>query len=206
MSFQELANASTMFLLKGLGLHMPDLNKYGFISAFVDDINHDIKYESSVFVLFKPEILEDLQRFISKEYKRTDFLKEDYDYEGGFVVMAYKFPEKFKLDYQRFLMGQYSQFSKEYKSLFPTMVTVKREDGTTHQTYDVTYHIFNKSKSLRKYLSKKAYGEVAIEGTNETEPLEWLDEETELWSSPSLTTKDVLDINKIKEQLLNKSN
>ena len=201
MSFKEIANASTMFLLRGLGLNVNILNPYGFISAYVDDINHDIKYESAVFLLFKPDVLENLQKFIKEEYKKG-LLKEDYDYEDGWVVMVYTFPEQFLRDYERFLMGEYSKFSPEYKALFPEMVNIVDEDGKKFRTYDMTYHIFTKSDPLREYLSKKMFGEVYDEKKQELVPEQWLDKDAELWSSPYLDGKDVLDIDRIRKELL----
>lgn len=200
MSFKELVNASTMFLLRGLGLHVDILNKYGFISAYVDDVNHDIKYERSVFLLFRPAEIAELNAFIAKEYKRTEFVKEDYDYEGGFVVVAYSFPEKFAEDYNKFLMGEYSKFSDEYKKLFPINVTIIDEKGKKKQTYDLTYHIFQKSLGLRERQSIIVYGSHEDENGNEV-PNEMLDPDTELWGSPYLTSKDLLDIERIKSEL-----
>jgi hypothetical protein len=200
MSFQELINASTMFLLPGLGVDIEKLDRHGFISAFIDDKNHDVKYDRSVFLLFKPNELENLQYFIAKEYKRKDScLKEDYDYDGGYVVMAYSFPIEFQIDYQRFLMGEYSKISLKYQKLFPQKVTVKRDDGKLENTYNLAVHIFEKSSSLRKYLSKKVYGE-----NDEHEPLGLIDPESELWSCPDLLNKDLLDINLIRGDLVTK--
>ena len=203
MSFQELINASTMFLLPGLGVDIEKLNKNGFISAFVDDINHDIKYDRSVFLLFKPNQLESLQYFIAKEYKRTSStLKEDYDYEGGYVVMAYSFPIHYQLDYQRFLMGEYSKMSITYQKLFPQKVLIKMDDGKLQSTYSLPIHVFEKSLALRKHLSKKVYGETEKDEQGNTEPLELIDASTELWSSPDLSGKDLLDINLIRGELV----
>lgn len=193
-----------MFLLPGLGVENNMLAKYGFLSAFVDDTDHDVKYDRSVFLLFKPDTLERLQYFIATEYKRTKLLKEDYDYEGGYVVMAYSFPIEYELDYQRFLMGEYSKISPAYQKLFPEKVTIKRENGKIEQTFNVVTHVFQKSKGLRKHLSKKFYGETEKDENGNTEPLEWLDQDIELWSAPDLIGKDLLDINKIRGELITK--
>lgn len=205
MSFKELVNASTMFLLRGLGLNVDILGKYGFISAFVDDIDHDIKYERGVYLLFKPKIVDELQRFVLSEYSRSEGfshgLKEDYDYLGGYVVLAYVFPNKYREDYEKFLMGEYSKFSPVYKKLFPQEVTVQI-DGRPTRTYDLTYHIFEKSKGLRDNLSIKVFGSQVDDNGDEV-PIGLLDPETELWSSPDLTGKDMLDIDRISKDMAN---
>lgn len=206
MSFKELVNASTMFLLRGLGLDVNLLAKYGFISAYVDDIDHDIKYERGVYLLFKPKIIDELQKFLMSEYKKWDGkdsgIKEDYDYLGGYVVAAYVFPSKYQDDYQKFLMGEYSKFSEAYKKLFPKEITLNYPNGKMERTYDLTYHIFEKSEGLRDNLSIKVYGS-KINDEGKEIPLGLLDEETELWSSPDLTGRDVLDIDRISKDMAN---
>jgi hypothetical protein len=184
MSYKEILNASTLFLLQGIGLDVKELNRYGFISAFIDDINHNIKYESSVFLLFQPHELEDLQQFIRKEYKRTELIREDYDYEDGYTVLAYSFPSKFFPDYEKFLMGEYSKFSDEYKNLFPKYEVITDDKNIPKKTYSLYYHVFTKSNAFKKYFEDKLG--VA------------LDEDQEVWSSPDLVKKDKLDIEFVK--------
>lgn len=184
MGFIERTNASTLFLLPGIGLSDIQLKKYGFISAYVDDANHDIKYESSVFLLFKPKNLETLQYFISKEYKRTTLLKEDYDYDGGYVVMAYSFNKDYYEDYEKFLVGEYSKFSAKYKALFPSYESV-RLDGVIKQVNTLSYRVFNKVESFKLYIEREI-GMV-------------LPSEAELWGSPYLDSKDLLDIKLIQQ-------
>lgn len=206
MSFKELVNASTMFLLRGLGLEVSSLAKYGFISAYVDDIDHDIKYERGVYLLFKPKIVDELQRFLMSEYGKAEGfshgLKEDYDYLGGYVVAAYVFPNKYREDYEKFLMGEYSKFSDAYKKLFPKEITLNYPGGKMERTYDLTYHIFEKSKGLRENLSIKVFGSKFNKNGDEV-PIGLLDPETELWSSPDLTGKDLLDIDRISKDMAN---
>jgi hypothetical protein len=61
-----------------------------------EDVSHDSVYEDCVYLLFKPHDMDLFRDFIDSEYERTDNIVEDYDYEGGYVVVVYKLDENFK--------------------------------------------------------------------------------------------------------------
>lgn len=184
MSGFELMNPSTLFLMPGIGFAASDLTKFGFISAFVADKDHDLHYDRPVYLLFKPADLTRMQTFIRQERRRRDqAFKEDYDYAGGYVVLAYSFPERWKADYEHFLLGEYSKFSKEYQHEFPEFSDIKAEDGNTRTTASITMRIFNKAISLKNYLEDKL--DITL-GTDQ-----------EYWSAPDLKGTDLLDMDKI---------
>lgn len=203
MGFQEIINPSTLFLLTGLRLTTEELKKYGFVSAYAKDIDHEIFYVRPVYLLFKPSDVSLLEKFIASEYSRPErdnnsknsifspsvpiintSLKEDYDYPGGYVVLVYSFPEYLKDDYALFLMGEYSKFSDKYKSMFSDYSKVKFGKNVDPVTIpSLPFRIFNKTPDLKEYLENSL-------GIN-------FDPSQELWSSPSLDGKDCLNISKL---------
>ena len=91
---------STLFMIKPLGIGIERLEKVGFINAFIKDVSHDCIYDNCVYLLFKPHDMDLFRDFIDSEYERTNNIVEDYDYEGGYVVVVYKLDENFNKDYQ----------------------------------------------------------------------------------------------------------
>jgi len=175
---------TTIFLLPGIGLKRMNLLKHGFISSYIDDKNHDIHYKNSVYVLYKPEQIEEFQKFLQSEYRRTPLLIDDYDYPGGYVVTVYKFPDEFMKEYNLFLEGKYSKFSKKYIDLFPVRVEVfDPKAGVTKEKFSLQYHIFERTSAIRRYWEDRL-------GFKEGE----LPEDLEYWSIPE-KDKETLDIN-----------
>lgn len=175
---------TTIFLIPGVGLKRQNLLKHGFISAFMDDKNHDVHYENAVYLLYKPEQVEEFQKFLTSEYKRTPLLVEDYDYPGGYIVTVYKFPAEFMEEYKLFLEGKYSKFRKKYIELFPMRVEVFDTETHTHkEKYSLQYHVFGRTPAIRKYWED-------ILGYKPGE----LPEDLEYWSIPD-KDKETLDIN-----------
>lgn len=174
LSEKDRKNCTTIFLLPSIGHTRQKLLPYGFLSAYLDDINHPIHYEDSIYVLFKPENMVEFVKFISKEYIRNPFILQDYDYPEGFVVVVYHINEKFRPDFELFLEGKYSQFSDEYKALFPKSIT---KMGKT--IYSLQYRLFNRTKDIRTLWERRIGQKIP--------------EDMELWSIPDMS-KEVLDI------------
>jgi len=179
MSYKDVKNCSTIFLLPGVGHLRQDLLKYGFIGAYLDDAHHNIHYDKALYLMFKPENIKEFQDFLQKEYEEKPFVLEDYDYRGGFVVVVYKFNEKYSHEYELLKQGKYSKFSQEYISLFPMSTRVKNEFGIEEVKYSLHYHIFNRTLEIREYWERK---------TGEKIPTDM-----ELWSTPDME-KEVLNI------------
>ncbi len=175
---------ATIFLLPGVGLSRQKILKHGFISAYIDDKGHDVHYNNAVYCLYKPNQIEEFQKFLTSEYKRTPLLVEDYDYPGGYIVTVYKFPSEFMEEYNLFLQGKYSKFKKKYIDLFPSKVEVFNE--STHmysEKYSLQYHIFERTDAIRKYWEDRL-------GYKPGE----LPADLEYWSIPD-KEKETLDIN-----------
>jgi hypothetical protein len=179
MTEKERKNCTTIFLLPAVGQSRQHLLKYGFLAAYLDDINHEVHYEEAVYCLFKPEDASDLQLYLDIEHKRNPQIVEDYDYEGGYIVVVYKIMEKYLKEYQLFLQGKYSKFSSEYISMFPTDIVVEDTLGMAVVKKSLHYHVFNRTKEIKEYWEKKIGEKI----TNDME----------LWSSPDMD-KEVLDI------------
>lgn len=180
MSDIDTKNCTTIFLLPGIGHNRPNLLKYGFLGAYLDDINHSVHYENAVYTLFKPANVEKFQQFLANEHAKNKQILEDYDYEGGFTVIAYLFNEKFLPEYDLFLQGKYSQFRPEYIKLFPKSVKVMDPviDIEVMKT-SLQQHIFTRSKLIKQYWEKRIGQK--------------LPDDMELWSKPDMS-KEVLDI------------
>jgi len=177
---------STIFMLPAIGLQRKDILSYGFMEAYLDDVNHEPHYDASLYLLFKPEEMDAFQVFLEKEYKRTKLLIEDYDYAGGYVVIVYKIPEEYMKEFEMFLKGKYSKFRKKYMLLFPKTVKIENEDGKSVTEMSLAYHIFDKTQSIRDYWEEK----VGIV----------LDEEAEMWSKPDIDGAEKLDIYKMDKR------
>lgn len=174
------ANCSTIFLLPGIGLFKRDIEKQGFLSAYIDDVNHSIHYDNAVYVLYRPDDIDIFQEFLKKEKGRTPLLLEDYDYEGGYIVTVYGFPVRFIPEYKHFLKGAYSKFSTGYKEIFPTSIQLVDEAGDLKWYITLQYHIFNRTDAIKNYWENKI-GQI-------------LTPEMECWSKPNMEN-EVLNIN-----------
>jgi hypothetical protein len=145
------------------------LKNNGFINAYIEDDMSDNKYKDSVYLLFKPNDIDLFKDFLDGEYERTKQIIEDYDYDGGFVVVVYKLNKKFDKDFKKVKQGEYSKTSKEFQKLFPKVVKLKK-NGLHRDELSLQYRIFNKTKDLMEYWQEKI-------GTSST----WKDE-YEVWS------------------------
>lgn len=172
---------STRFLLRGLGILPNAIDNYGFLNAFLDDIDHETHYENCVYLLFKPKELSLFEWFVEEEKSRTNLLVEEYDYPNGFVVLVYKFPAEYMENYRLFKEGKYSKFTEKYKKLFPMEKSGISSKNIPVKEPSFYYHIFKKSDTMKAYWENKL-GVI-------------LDEDSEYWSIPNMQ-KETLNINK----------
>jgi hypothetical protein len=175
----ENLTSATLFLLRGIGLKALEMKKIGFINAYIDDIHHEPHYDKSLYLLFKPENIEDLSLFVGQEKLRTAALVEDYDYDGGYVVLVYKFPYQYHREWDHFLKGEWSLFSAKYAELFPKEVSLKTRTGIPKKEVSIWNLVFNRLPELKEFWEKRI--DVV------------LDDEMELWSIPDMN-KEKLDI------------
>lgn len=165
---------STLFMVKPLGIGIDKLDKVGFINGFIKDVNHDCIYEDCVYLLFKPFDMDVFRDFIENEYERTEEIVEDYDYEGGYIVIVYKLNPKFKKDYELIKQGLYSKVSKGFQNLFPKVVKIMK-NGKHRDEISLQYRIFNKTQDLITFWEEK----LGIRFSNNQEVWEGFHEERE---------------------------
>ncbi len=190
--------STDLFLRPMLNINESYLSRFGYVSAYLKDTDHEPEYENAIYLLFRPEDLSLFEKFVQAEKRRVgNLFLEDYDCGYGYVVMVYRIPDQYMNDYKLFLQGKYSKFSRELIEIFPETVTRKDEWGYDKVDNSLYFHIFNRSKAMRNYWEEKL-------GT-ELEP------DAEYWSIPDTRTtpddegrlgKEVLNINKyIKEEV-----
>lgn len=175
--------ATTMFLVPGLGFNIDTIRyRYGFINAYLADVDYDM-YENAVYLLFKPKDMHTFQTFL--ERSEGPRIIDDYDYEGGYVVVVYEFPSEFRQEFKMFMKGKYSQFREKYRVLLPQVDSKIDKEGNPFTEYSLQFMVCHKAKALKDYWEKK----LEIE----------LDEEDEYWSVPDIK-RETLNIEKIKKK------
>lgn len=140
-------NLSLLFLLPLLKINVYDLEKHGFINTFLGDSEHEEVEGDLLYLLFKPKDLFSFGEFLLTQEGKG--LIEDYDYDGGLVVLVYKLPEKFKGDYEHFYQSKYSRFSDEFKEQFPRTVKVNMA-GMKKTVGSTQWAIFSRDEGLIK--------------------------------------------------------
>jgi len=141
---------SSIFMVPTLKIDKDKLKDHNFINGFIGDKTGP-SYEDSVYLLFKPKDLYKFQIFIDEEYERKDSnIIEDYDYDGGYVVLIYKLNKKYNRDFELVKKGKYSKTSQEFQNLFSKVKKVIK-NGLHKDEISLQYRIFNKSDDLRVY-------------------------------------------------------
>lgn len=161
------------------------LSENNFINAYIKDELHDLDYDGVIFLLFNPRDVDKFQEFLESEYERTKDVIDDYNYEGGYVVIVYKLDEIFSKDFELVRQGKYSHTSKDFQNLFPKTVTIVK-DKRAKEEISLQFRIFNKTKDLVEFWEEK----LAVDFDDDFEVWEGFEEE-----------KEVLNINKLKEHV-----
>lgn len=179
---------STLFLVPGLDLQIDNLRKLGFINAYIKDEHREPIFNQELYLLFKPESDTSMFLFIEEEYGNENReLIEDYDYSDGFIVLLYKFPEKYSQEYKHFLNGKYSKFRAKYVAILPQIDSKIDANGDPFTEYSIQFMACHKSKSLKDYWEKRL----------DTE----LDDDDEVWVGFS-EKRETLNIEKIKQKFV----
>lgn len=184
MSDIKKMTATTIFIVPTLKIdkkHLMNID-FNFINGYIKDLGREDNYEDAAYLLFKPKDLENFRDFVNGEYERTPNIIEDYDHDGGFVVLVYTLNLKFKRDFELIKLGQYSKTSEEFQNLFPRFKEVMR-NGLIHVEMSLQHRIFNKTDDLKKYWERK----IGI-----------FHDDMEVWSRFQ-EEKETLEIEKIRE-------
>jgi len=162
------------------------LRNNGFINAYLKDDMSDTNYKDCIYILFKPKNIDLFKDFLDSEYERTKQIVEDYDYEGGFVVVVYSLDKKFKEDFKLIKKGMYSKTSKSFQKSFPKVIKLMK-NGLHRDELSLQYRIFNKTPDLIEYWQDKL-------------GITYWDENMEVWSEfkieNEVLTKKVLNENR----------
>lgn len=175
---------TSIFMVPTLKINRDKLKRNGFVNGYILDCEKEFPYENCVYVLFKPDNIENFRDFLQDEYERTISVIEDYDYKDGYVVVVYQLDEKFEKDFKLIKQGKYSKTSKQFQEIFPRIVKIKHE-GLNRDEISLQYRIFNKTDDLREYWENK----IGIT----------FDENMEVWTGWN-EEKETLNIQKLKEQ------
>ena len=176
---------TTIFMVPTLGINKDEAKKNGFLNGYARDSHRDVQYEGCIYLLFKPEDVDDFRDFLDGEYERTKSIIDDYDYADGYVVVVYELNSKFKRDFNLVREGLYSKTSSEFQKLFPKIVKIKR-GGLHKDEISLQFRIFNKTEDLRQYWEDKFDVE--------------FDDSMEIWDGFVLE-KETLNLDKFKKNV-----
>jgi len=166
IKLKKSLNDTSMFLLPVFRLKIESWFKLGFINAFLKDKNREKVNDKDIhiYLLFKPnakqKVLLDKKIEVLEEtdVEHINYL-EDYDIEGGYTVLVLKFPEKFRKDYDRFLKGKYSYFSKDFQDIYPEDMVVDfiNENNKVEKLAgkSLPWMIINRDIRMKKFTEKK---------------------------------------------------
>jgi hypothetical protein len=176
---------TSIFMVPSLKVPKNALKDNGFINAYVEDGDRDFQYPGAVYLLFLPEDIIKFREFLDEEYERTEQIIEDYDYEGGFVVVVYKLDPKWNKDFDLIRQGSYSKTSKNFQKMFPKVVKIKK-NGLHKDEVSLQYRIFNKTEDMVQYWEDKI-------------GIEW-DDDLEVWSGYD-KDEEILHIEEVKKNV-----
>jgi hypothetical protein len=174
---------TTAFIVPTLGISKEQLNINDFINGYSKDANRDVQYENCIYVLFRPSNVDRFRLFLEKEYERVKVV-DDYDYEGGYVIVVYELDKKYSKDFSLVRQGKYSKTSKQFQEQFSKMVKINTGGNNFREDVSLQYRVFTKSKDLVEYWENRL--DIKI------------DEDQELWNGFH-EEMETLYIDKIRE-------
>lgn len=176
---------TSIFMVPTLKAPKDALRANGFVNAYVQDGQRDDHYDGCIYLLFKPENVDRFREFLDAEYERTKDIIEDYDYEGGFVVVVYKLDDVYSEDFKLVKNGKYSKTSKVFQLLFPKVIKITKY-GLSKDEISLQYRIFNRTQDLIDFWEEK----LGVCFDKDQEVWDGFDEE-----------KEILNIKTIKEHV-----
>lgn len=176
---------TSIFIVPTLNISREKLADNGYVNGYIKDGMRDIQYENAVYLLFKPENLDKFKDFLDEEYERTKSIIDDYDYEGGYIVVVYKLNSRLEEDFKLIKESKYSQTSKKFQEIFPKIVKITKL-GFVKDEISLQYRIFNKTQDLYDYWEN-------ILGTS-------IDSTTEIWQG-FFEENETINLTKIKENV-----
>jgi len=141
-------NKTTRFILPALKLDETQLLMNGFINAYLQDHEYDVRwdFEKCIFLLFKPINFNTFESY-SERLRLLSCYKDEYDINEGRVVFVMEIPLKYQSILNSFISGKYSEFDKKYiKECIPEFVNDKLSKR---------WKIFYKDQELLAELAKE---------------------------------------------------
>lgn len=146
---------TSIFMVPTLKIDRGQLRDNGFLNAYIADQRRDVQHKDAVYLLFKPEDLDKFRDFLETEYQRTKNVIDDYDYEGGYVVVVYKLDSKWKKDFLLVREGLYSKTSESFQNVFPRVIKADKKRGVIKDQVSLQFRVFTRSEELIKYWENK---------------------------------------------------
>lgn len=176
---------TSVFFVPTLNIPREGLFKNNFINAYLDDVDKEEYYyeNNMIFLLFKPDDLKMFRAFLDEQYENNKDLIDDYDYEGGYVVLVYKLNTDFKKDFDLVRAGLYSRTSSKFKQVFPKQIQLINSPNKPTKP-SLQWMIFNKHPDLIQYIED-------IIDTDQISKNDW-----EVWPKFD-ERKEILDIEQI---------
>jgi hypothetical protein len=146
---------TSIFFMPTLKIEREELFNNAFINAYLGDVDKEEYHsENVIFLLFKPDNLEEFRKFVNKQYDINKDLVEDYDYEGGYVILVYNLNPVLEKDFKLVKLGKYSKTSLEFKNLFPKQIRLLNRPNQP-LTKSLQWMIFEKDQKLIDFIESK---------------------------------------------------
>ena len=142
---------TTIFMVPTLGFPRDALLGNGFINGYSKDGGREVQCENCIYLLFKPKNIDKFRVFLENQYATNNNIVEDYDYEGGYVVVVYKLNKEFEKDFSIVRKSKYSKTSKKFQELFSRIIKLR----PGKDEISLQYRIFNKTEDLVKFWEDK---------------------------------------------------
>ena len=176
---------TSIFIVPTLSIGRERLADNGFVNGYIKDGHKEVQYEECIYLLFKPENLDKFKVFLDEEYERTKQVIDDYDYDGGYVVVVYQLNPKLEADIELIKQGKYSKTSPKFQEIFPKIIKLKK-NKLYKDEISIQYRVFNKTEDLRTFWEDK----LGID----------FDEDMEVWHG-FFEENEILSLEKLKENV-----
>jgi hypothetical protein len=173
---------TTIFMVPTLKIDRNALKDNGFINGYVKDSHREVQYPDCIYLVFQPKNVDRFREFLDSEYERTKDLIDDYNYEGGYVVVVYRLNKEYEKDFKMIRQGKYSKTSKAFQALFPKVIKIMK-NGLHKDEISLQYRVFNRTEDLIKFWEDRFDVE--------------FDDDQEIWHAFE-DKNEVLDLNKLK--------
>lgn len=143
--------------------------EFGFVNTYLSWDKASYGY-SVIYAVFKSPFTLAFYNFVLQMEKSQNFI-ETVDVPDA-VVLVYRIPEKFRMDFRRFCDGRYSKLSPEFKACFQmrkytmdsTGKLLKDQQGKYLTEHTMFYHIFNRTDELKQKWAELIGDDVELTG------------------------------------------